>query len=68
MISQKCQNIYTKAQFKTPKRLHQTIFETLNSYNNPCYDTAYLGENVINWALRNCPERNNPERNNPERT
>jgi hypothetical protein len=33
---------------KKPKYLQQTTFETLNFYNKPCYETAYLGKNVIN--------------------
>jgi hypothetical protein len=42
----KSQNIYNKAQFESPKHLHQTTFETLNTYNKPCFETAYLGKNV----------------------
>jgi hypothetical protein len=42
-------NIYNKAQFESPKHLHQTTFETLlNIYNKPCFEAAYLGENVLN--------------------
>ena len=44
----KGQNIYNKAEFKSPEHLHQTTFETLNSYNKPYFETAYLGKNVIN--------------------
>jgi hypothetical protein len=32
---------------KLPIHLHQTTFETLNTYNKTCFETAYLGENVI---------------------
>jgi hypothetical protein len=46
--SKKGQNIYNKTQFESQKHLHQTPFETLNTYNKPCFETAYLGENVIN--------------------
>ncbi len=42
--SKKGQSIYNKAQFKSPEHLHQTTFETLNSYNKPCFLTAYLGK------------------------
>jgi hypothetical protein len=45
--AKKGQNIYNKAQFESQKHLHQTPFETLNTYNKPCFETAYLGENVI---------------------
>jgi hypothetical protein len=38
-----CQNIYIKAEFESPKHLHQTTFETLNIHNK-----LYLGENTIN--------------------
>ncbi len=37
-----------KAQFESPKHLHQTTFKTLKCYNIPCFETAYLGKNVIN--------------------
>jgi hypothetical protein len=38
-------NIYNKAQFESPKHLHQTTWET---YSKPCFETAFSGENVIN--------------------
>jgi hypothetical protein len=38
---------YNKAQFENPKKLHQTTFKTLK-YLQPCFETAYLGKNVIN--------------------
>ncbi len=38
-------NIYIKAQFESPKQLHQTTFETCNK---PFFKTAYLGPNVKN--------------------
>jgi hypothetical protein len=41
------QNIFNKAQFESPKFPHQTTFETLKNYNKPCFECAYLGENVI---------------------
>ncbi len=44
----KGQNIYNKAQFECPKHLHQTTLPTTNTYNKPCFETAYLGKNVIN--------------------
>jgi hypothetical protein len=43
--SEKGQNIYNKAQFESPKHLQQTTFKT---FNKPCFETAYLGENLIN--------------------
>ncbi len=43
--AKKGQNIYNKAQFESPKHLHQTSWET---YSKPCFETAYLDENVIN--------------------
>jgi len=46
--SKKGQTIYNKTQFESPKHLHQTPFETLNTYNKPCFETAYLGGNEIN--------------------
>jgi hypothetical protein len=44
----KCQNIYNKAQFESPKHLHQTTFEILKCLQQRCSETAYLAENVIN--------------------
>jgi hypothetical protein len=49
----KGQIIYNKAPFEGPKHLHQTTFETLKNptlkyYNKLCFETAYLGKNVIN--------------------
>jgi hypothetical protein len=45
----KGQNIYIEAHFESLKHLHQTTFETLKKpYNKLCFETAYLGENVIN--------------------
>ncbi len=41
-----CQIIYIKPKFEIPKHLHQTSFETLSYLQNPCFETAYLGENV----------------------
>ncbi len=43
--AKKGQNIYNKAQFESPKHLHQTTWET---YSKICFETAYLDENVIN--------------------
>jgi hypothetical protein len=42
------QNIYNKAQFESPKHLHQTFFETLTFLQQTMFETAYLGENLIN--------------------
>ncbi len=42
------QNICNKAQFESPKHLDETTFKPKNTYNKPCFETAYLGENVIN--------------------
>jgi hypothetical protein len=44
----KAKNTQYKAQLEKPKHLHQTTFETLKYYNKPCFETAYLGENVLN--------------------
>ncbi len=44
----KGQYIYNTAQFESPKHLHQTTFKPKNTYNKPYFETAYLGENVIN--------------------
>ncbi len=41
--SKKGQNIYIKAQFESLKHLQQTTSETLK-----CFETAYLGKNLIN--------------------
>jgi len=46
--AKKCQKIYNKAQFESPKHLHQTTFDTLE-YLQQSFETAYLGENVINF-------------------
>jgi hypothetical protein len=47
-MSKKGQNIYNKAQFESPKHLHQTTFETLKYLQQTMFETAYLGKNVIN--------------------
>ncbi len=44
----KGQNIYNKARFESPKHLHQTTFEILKLLQQTMFETAYLGENVIN--------------------
>ncbi len=46
-LIQKMQKIFNKAQFKSPKYPHQTTFETLKNYNKPCFQRAYLLENII---------------------
>ncbi len=45
--SQKGQNMYSKAQFKNPKHLHQTTFKT-SIYLQKMFWNCYLGQNVIN--------------------
>ncbi len=47
------QNIYNNAQFESPKHLHQTTLKPKNTYNKPCFESAYLGENVINLPQQN---------------
>jgi hypothetical protein len=46
--SKQGQTIYNKAQFESPKHLHQTTFETLKYLHQACFETTYLGKNVIN--------------------
>ncbi len=41
-------NIHIKAQFESPKHLHQTTFETLKYLQQTMFATAYLSKNVIN--------------------
>jgi hypothetical protein len=41
------QNIYIKAQFESPKYLHQTTFETIKYLQQTMFETAYLSKNVI---------------------
>ncbi len=43
--SQKGQNIYNKAQFESPKRIHKTTFETLQQ---TMFWNCFLGGNEIN--------------------
>ncbi len=49
MPRQKCQNIC----IKNPQNLHETTFKPYNTYNKPCFETAYLVENVINLLKQN---------------
>jgi hypothetical protein len=37
----KGQNIHNKAQFESPKRLHQTTFETLKYPQQTMFETGY---------------------------
>ncbi len=45
---QKGKNIYNKAQFESPKNYIKPLLKPKNTYNKPGFETAYLGENVIN--------------------
>jgi hypothetical protein len=44
----KGQNIYTKAQFESPKHLHQSTFKTLKYLQQTMFRNCFLGKNVIN--------------------
>jgi hypothetical protein len=47
-LIKKGQNIHNKAQFESPKHLHQTTFETLKYPQQTMFETGYLGESVKN--------------------
>ncbi len=42
----KAKNVYIITQFKSPKSLDQTTFETLYDYNNPCIEKCPIFEKV----------------------
>jgi hypothetical protein len=46
--AKKGQNVYNKAQFEGPKHLQKRLLKPLNTHNKPCFETAYLCENLIN--------------------
>ncbi len=43
----KCINIHNKAQFGSPKHLHQATFETSKYLQQTMFEIPYLGENVL---------------------
>ena len=42
-----------KAQIEGTRHLHLTAFNVKNEYNKPCFETAYLAENVKNAQVQN---------------
>ncbi len=50
-LSQKCQNLYIKSQFESPKHLHLTTFGIFKDLQQIMFKTTDLGENLpFLWA------------------
>jgi len=46
----KCQNIYIKAQFESPKHLHQTTFEIKTYLQQTQFSSTYYCAKMYFWA------------------